>query len=211
MAKTQTKITKLEWFDTHQKFETEWWGQAINTFGEELKQKTYAEKMGLKWENQKGHLGIDVHDATIMDIGGGFVSLLLKTFNLGRGVVVEPMKMPPLAAYRYAYANIGVSQQPAEELTSSSVWDEVWIYNVLQHTFDPVKILATARDISKIIRLFEWIDTPPHEGHPITLTEKQMNEWLHGEGRVERLDRNEWGDMNKCYYGVFLGKHYGKK
>ena len=83
-------------------------------------------------------------------------------------------------------------------------YDEVWLYNVLQHTQDPEKIIRNAQRAGRIIRIFEWIETriSINEGHPHSFTEQQLNEWLGGEGKVETLNgqANCWG---KCYYGIF--------
>jgi hypothetical protein len=85
-------------------------------------------------------------------------------------------------------------------------FDEVWIYNCLQHTIDPEKILANARASAKIIRIFEWIDEPISIGHPQLLTQEKLDKWLGGVGKVE--DINQQGCHGRCYYGVFKGNHY---
>ena len=35
-------------WDDDQQWESEWWGNCVNTYAEETKQLTYAEKMGLE-------------------------------------------------------------------------------------------------------------------------------------------------------------------
>ncbi len=97
---------------------------------------------------------------------------------------------------------------PAENIKPGDVYDEVWIYNVLQHTMNPKKIIKNAVASGKLVRIFEWLNTPPHEGHPQTLRADKLDKWLGGKGRVAELDREEWGGFHTAYYGVFSTKHY---
>jgi hypothetical protein len=80
-------------------------------------------------------------------------------------------------------------------------FDEAWIYNCLQHTDDPELIIKNARQLANTIRIFEWIDIPPHRGHPQELKEHLLNKWLGGEGHVAELDENIC--HGKSYSGVF--------
>jgi hypothetical protein len=76
--------------------------------------------------------------------------------------------------------------------------------NVLQHTVRPESIVHGMRRIARRVRIFEWLDTPPSLGHPHTLREDSLNEWLDGEGTTEQINEN--GCVGLCYYGVFDGK-----
>ena len=96
--------------------------------------------------------------------------------------------------------NIEFYQIRGEMLTTDTKYDEVWIYNVLPHCENPEEIIKIAKEKGKLIRIFEWIDTPIGKGHLSSLTEKQLNEWLGGEGKVEQLNGIAHG---KAYYGVF--------
>ena len=89
-----------------------------------------------------------------------------------------------------------------EDLTGTG-FDEVWIYNVLQHVMDPAVVIENAKRAGKIIRLFEWLEIGVAPGHPHNLLEDQMNEWLGGQGKV-----NADVPRGKEYYGVFLGNDY---
>ena len=199
----------MDWRKTTD-WEKSWWGNCVNTYGEEEKQLTYAQKMGLSFfHNGKSPYNIDMQDKSVLDIGGGAVSLLLKCVNLTHSMVIDPCDYPEWVRERYAEAHIEYHKRKAEDIDkmlSLGVYDEVWIYNVLQHTEVPGKIIRNAKKHAKIIRIFEWIDTHTNEGHPWTLTEKQLNEWLGGEGKVDVLDKHTL--RGKCYYGVFKGNHY---
>lgn len=201
-----------------QKWEREWWGDCLNTYGEEEKQIVYAIKMGLKWfHNGKSPYNIDLGDKSVLDIGGCASSLLLKCLN--RGIVctvADPLPIPKWAVERYETAGIVFSQTRGEDtlfaFTSKEydvlppVFDEVWIYNVLQHTDDPALICKNARKLGKIVRIFEWVGIKDEHGHPHELTEKKLNEWLGGQGKTEILNHNTL--QGKCYYGIFKGDFY---
>lgn len=138
----------------------------------------------------------------ILDVGGGPVSMLLKTRNSALGMVWDPIKYPDWVYARYRAKNI-ISVIAAGEDLETFGWDEVWIYNVLQHCIDPEKIVRKARQAAPIVRLFEWIDFPPHPGHPQMLTEDKMTEWLGASGTVANL--SESGCAGHSFSGVFQG------
>src|SRR4030042_2483273 len=112
-------------------WERNWWGNCANTLGEEMKQLLYAEKMGLKmFHDGKSPFNIDMKGASVIDIGGGPCSLLLKCHNV-RGTVVDPCNYPKWVYLRYDKARIQVVINKAEEYHGGAV-DEIWIYNCLQ-------------------------------------------------------------------------------
>ena len=184
-----------------QEFEANWWSDCRNTYGEEEKQLIYSQKMGLRlFHNNKSPYNIDCHDQSILDVGGGPVSLLLKCVNLKKGKVIDPCHYPEWVAMRYSMAGIKYDVQLAEEMIESG-WDEIYCYNVLQHVIDPRKIVEKMRESGELIRIFEWIENGISPGHPHNLTEKELNEWLRGEGKVERLNYPTLKGL--AYYGVF--------
>jgi hypothetical protein len=196
----------MSWVEA-QKWETDWWGDCVNTYGEEEKQLLYANRMGLQmFHNKKSPYNINLGRTSVIDIGGGPVSLLLKCVNGSGLIVVEPMVMPGWVTERYAEASIVVRQGPGEELSPDEFdqIDEAWIYNVLQHTQDPERVIENARKIAKIVRLFEWIDTPANVGHPHSLSQAKLDEWLGGFGKVEELT-GQANCFGNCYYGIFVG------
>ncbi len=197
---------KNEWEEaTH--WESEWWGTCANTFGEEFKQLAYAEKMGMvPFHNTKSPFNFDLKGKSVLDIGGGPCSLLLKCTNFSEAVVADPCDYPEWTETRYICSGIAVIKAKGEELPLDAKYDEVWIYNVLQHTDDPALILKNARTVSKLIKIFEWIDCGTSEGHPHELTEAKLNEWLGGEGKTDFINKNT--AYGKCYFGIFKGNLY---
>lgn len=190
-----------------QEWEREWHGNCVNSLNEELKQLVYAKRLGLRMEHDgKTPYSFDLRRVSVLDIGGGPYSLLLKCHNFTKALVADPCAYPDWVYERYKAMGINFVMVPGEELPDLGIYDEVWIYNVLQHTMDPGKIISNARKLGKMIRVFEWIENGISVGHPQNLTEKDMNEWLGGYGKVEHL--NESGCVGLGYYGIFKGDHF---
>lgn len=191
-----------------QTWETSWWGNCLNTYGEEEKQVLYASRMGLHiYHDGRSPYNIKTDGKDVVDIGGGPVSMLLKAPDVGRAGVVDPLVVPTWVLSRYSDAGISFWNIPAEHFISTSFphrFDEAWIYNCLQHTDDPGLIVRNALENAKVVRVFEWINTRVNEGHPHSFTEEGLDEMFGGVGKTERLNgqANCFGD---CYYGVFKG------
>lgn len=186
-----------------QDYEREWWGDCSNTFGEELKQLIYAEKMGLKFHEAGGvPFIIDLEGKTVIDIGGGPVSLLLKAIN-GTRIVIDPCKYPDWVKQRYKECGIKYYGYPGEEVPDGMFVnvDMVFCYNVLQHTKDPEKIIKKAKQ-AKQIRMFEWVDAEVNAMHPHTFTQEQLEKWLGAKGTVEEFNGIN-GLFGRGFYGIF--------
>lgn len=183
--------------------ERDWWGGCGNTYGEEEKQLTYAAKMGLACHhNGKSPYNIDMHGASVLDIGGGPCSLLLKCVNV-RGAVADPCPYPEWVGMRYAQAGVRYVRSAGEDITETG-YDEAWYYNVLQHTEDPEKVCANALRAATIVRVFEWIDTATNTEHPHSLREDTLNAWLGGTGQTATLALRTL--RGRCYFGIFKGR-----
>lgn len=196
-------------WDTAQDWEREWWGDCTNTLGEEIKQLTYAKYMGLEIiATNKSPYNIKADGLSILDIGGGPVSLLLKSLGASKMCVADPQKLPVWVFQRYVQKGIFYINAPGEALKQSGIlnvqFDEVWIYNVLQHTIEPKRVIENALKFGRLVRIFEWLDTHINIGHPHSLSDDKLDEWLGGVGRVRHL-AGEGGCWGKCYYGVFHG------
>lgn len=196
-----------------QKFEADWWSDCRNTYGEEEKQLTYAEKMGLRFfHNGKSPYWIDMKNKSVIDIGAGPCSLLLKCENVkqqnGKGFVVDPCEYPKWVWDRYIQVEMGYVKSKGEDLVPESyeLFDEAWIYNCLQHVDNPEIVIKNALKMAKIVRVFEWINNGVSDGHPHDLTAEKLDEWFGGVGKVEFL--NQPTLKGQCWYGVFKGEKY---
>lgn len=194
------------WLDD-QKWEASWWDGCTNTLDEEVKQLVVLKRFGFtEIQGYKTRFVFDMQGKRILDMGGGPVSLLLKCVNV-KGFVLDPLKYPAWIYERYAMANIGYSKQKCEEIPEwIESWmaplDEVWMYNLLQHTENPEAIVKNAKRLAPLVRVFDWLEQGVMPGHPQNLTEAKMNEWFGQKGTVERIDEN--GAKGLCYHGNFL-------
>ena len=181
------------WKDS-QRLEAGFWGTCANTYGEETKQLLYMSRMGFKTSHDgKSPFSYDGGGLSYLDIGGGPVSVLLKFRNARRRVVADPCPYPFWIYERYAKEGIECMVTPGEIAGLPSV-DVALIYNVLQHVSDPQKIIENALRSSKTLHMFEWVDMPPHAGHPHCLTQEKLETWTGLRGAVEQFN-----GINECY------------
>ena len=190
-----------KWFEANQK-EVAWWGSCTDTYDEEMKQQEFAKIMGIEADyvvNGSGYKWppYNLQGKSVLDIGGGPVSLLLKCVNGGRAVVVDPGTWPPWVLGRYDAADIEYEKEHGETYETDFVFDEVWIYNTLQHVVDPAALVATAKRLGRKIRVCEWVGTGTDDLHLHDLTELSLNDLFGVRGRVvelgwERYVPNVW-------------------
>lgn len=176
-------------------YERAFWGDCLNTLGEERKHLVYAGLMGVP---------PDLAGADVLDIGGGPVSMLLKIANRGSGCVVADPLLPDFPAWVHArYFAAGIETWPitGEALSSRAAFDEAWIYNVLQHVDDPELVVTNARHAARVVRVFEWVGLPAYDGHPHELAAADLEHWLGGSGMTAELD--EQGCVGTAFFGAF--------
>jgi hypothetical protein len=198
----------MNW-NEHNEWEKNWWESCCNTIGEEIKQLAYAKKLGLQFTgSEKTYYKINLNGASVIDIGGGPVSLLLKTHNAGRRIVVDPCGYPQWITDRYSLAGIELHKIKGEDINPSilPLVDECWMYNCLQHVDDPIKVISSTLLMCKILRVCEAIGTRVAAGHPHTFTPEWFDEHFGGEGKVEHVKEHNIDGL--LYFGVFKGKDY---
>lgn len=204
-------IDREHWLEAQEE-EKSWWGDCANTYWEEHKQLTYARYMGLEfYEDQHSPYNIDLQGKRVIDIGGGPCSLLLKAKNNGpkKSEVIDPCSYPDWVHERYN--EHGILQLPRltgenfiDSITPYWQADEVWMYNVLQHTEDPALIISNgiaALGQTGVFRVFEWINTPVNEAHPHSLTKEFLDSAFNYQGSTVNLSAN--GCYGTAYYGIF--------
>ena len=148
--------TTTEW-QAAQRYEQQYWDREFNMSMEVQKQRLYARHMGIR--------SADLCGKSILDIGGGPASFLLQCRNFRRATVVDPLPAMDATRQRYAQDGINLVQETAESFTCLERYDEVWIYNVLQHVIDPQAVLKRAQACARVLRLWDWLDEPIKEGH----------------------------------------------
>lgn len=192
-----------------QEWERNWWSNCANTVWEDVKQMNLAQYLGLKIvPSTYTDYRIPLSGERILDIGGGPSSILLKCENV-KGTVIDPCHYPDWVAQRYKECGIEYIRMKGEDIPTKAKYDEIWIYNVLQHTDDPKKVIRNAQKVGKIIRLFEWINTGIVPGHLHSFNKEFFDKYLKGEGKVVNLSSN--GLYGQAYTGVFLGDTYDTK
>lgn len=182
-------------------FEKSYWHTCVNTFYEDRKQFVYARYMEIPQTIPDIDWALDAQNKRILDIGGGPSSMLLKCHNLVKGKVCDPIDYPYWTKLRYEMHNVDVEVIAGEDIKETG-WDEVWIYNCLQHVHNVERIINNAKHAAPVLRMFEWINIPVHPGHPQMLTREFLDNiiGLPGSGTVEL---NELGCFGTAYYGVF--------
>lgn len=207
-------IDTATWNDA-QAHELEYWGNCLGmrAWGEFVKQEMYGREMMLFEDYGKDWQGeLNMQGASVLDVGGGPVSMTLRCVDSDRLVVVDPCGWPDSSHRRYARYGIKFIQSQGEELDTISPrlgsFDEVWVYNVLQHTQNPQEVinqsLACLKQNGKF-RIFEWLNIPADTCHPHVLTAEWLLNMLSGlkvvKLNIKRL-KEFWSDAD-AFAGVF--------
>lgn len=211
------KIDSTAWAEV-QHHEADYWGNCLGmrAWGEFVKQEMYGREMGLfDAYGKDGELVMG--GRSVLDVGGGPVSMTLRCWDSPNLIVVDPCQWPASVERRYRNYGIKFICAAGEDLDrialpvsmlNSGRFDEVWCYNVLQHVQDPAKVVknAFARVApGGVFRIFEWLNIPADECHPHVLTA----EWLLNtltRCKVERIRirrlKEYWSDAD-ALAGVF--------
>lgn len=194
-------ISYERWLEAHEGERKHW--ELINSSAELIEQENgyyrHADVMFLRRDNPSL--------VTVIDIGGGPLSLTLN-HALGHCLVVDPIKPPQKNLDEYRDRHIWFEQDLAESFIEGydgEPFDEVWMYNCLQHTIDPEFILNNLFKVGKVLRISEPTLTPTNALHPHTF----IPEWYH-EKLMEISDSGEWNRVNYDYPYVG-GKWYLKR
>ena len=154
-----------------------------------------AELVGLTREN------FDLSRSSVLDVGAGGFSLLQRV-NTRRGVAVDPLFFGELER-NYADAKIERVFACAEDLTNFfyfSEFDEVWLFDVVQHVMDPARAVHTASCLARRVRIFEWLHTGLHKLKAKFFTTRFMR-WtkrLEATGRINHL-----GFTGEYFFAVY--------
>src|SRR5271157_3366544 len=102
-----------DWNET-QKHEAAYWGNCLGmtAWGEFCKQEMYGREMELFEEYGTEFAELDMKGESVLDLGGGPVSMTLRCFNAKRLVVVDPCNWPPSVKRRYDNYGIEFVNEP---------------------------------------------------------------------------------------------------
>ncbi len=180
---------------TKQDAERRFWGNAYNAaaFNEVVKQECYMRRMLLARDCGDGNGDLHLRKRSILDVGGGPWSMLLRAIGGRNLTVVDPFQLPPSAARRYQLYGIRYIQARAETRPSVGHFSEAWVYNVLEHTESPAAVLAFAAAAAAVVRVFAWLHQGVDALHMGGVSERLILDALGKpiEGGVVMLAENE--------------------
>ena len=150
---------------------------------------------------------LDYQNKIIIDVGSGPAGPLLYCKNTSNlSTCVEPLmnKYNPMVKKRYLDHNLQVFIGPFESYNYNQKVDETWFFNILQHCIDPEESLKKAIENSKIIRIFEPIDTNINEEHPHSFSETWFKNIL-----GDQVKRFQGGTIDRfheadCMHGTII-------
>jgi len=188
------KITKKQW-ETAQRREKEWHKRARGNQEAAHREacKQYFEYVGL---------GQNIQGKNIIEVGPGDYPALMYCENIGKSIIIEPL---PSEKLKENIKNLPIEliEKSAENVKFPTV-DEVWLFNVLQHVIDPVKIIENAKQSAKVIRFFEPINYGLDSMH---LHNFDMNYFMDHFGKCVKRYPPNLGAKNfhshECAYGVY--------
>ena len=202
-----------DWKET-QKHEAEYWGNCLGmrAWGEFVKQEMYGREMGVFDAYGDGAGELELRSKSVLDVGGGPVSMTLRCYGATNLTVVDPCTWPNSVARRYSNYGITFVSGAGEDLHQLTLpqqrYDEVWLYNVLQHVREPEQVVknALARVTpGGVFRTFEWCYIPADDCHPHVLTPEKMLTWLRGtrilQVKMPHL-KEFWSDAT-AFVGIF--------
>lgn len=164
--------------------ELKYWQRPRVVWGEHDKQLSYFEHMKM-WEDFGiADFELDMKDKSVLDIGCGPASSLLRMTNAACLSGIDPIEYGAAARRRYTAFGIDYRVSPAENLDREfgehSMFDLTLCYNVLQHPENPEKIVKQMIHHSREIRIFEWLWIPTDNEHLWMLTPDMLLNWFQG-------------------------------
>lgn len=157
-------ITRERWEQAH-KGEQEAWKSISERSVEEMESK---ESAYTRHAPVMFLLRDDIKGKRILDIGGGPISILLH-FDTYNSLVVDPILPAPKFIENYLRHGINFFRGKGEDYLTDwtdEKFDEVWLYNCLQHVQSPSFILYNLRQVAPILRISEPMGTGTDLLHP---------------------------------------------
>lgn len=157
-------MTTVEQWEHAQKLETGFWSNpevrmpnGMTLVEMELeKQRTYMRMMHLQ----------DTPRVHVLDIGGGPIPIVGR-MPTSHAYVLDPMDLPWNDQYNiYPVERVKACAEDILPEYADNTYDEIWMYNCLQHTRDPALIIHHLGRVASVLRIFEWTLVPTDEMHP---------------------------------------------
>lgn len=173
---------------------------------ERAKRRFIAGVMGLALSPDEG-------TTSILDVGCGPESLALSfPWFTGQVTALDPLRFSEEDEARYVDAGIERVVMPAEkfapwESTDWRPWDEVWLYNCLQHTQDPLAVIETVKRCARRgVRVFEYTNSPTDAMHLHMLSADLLRNAFRGWNPVRETvgTWKQFGVTAEFYSALFL-------
>jgi hypothetical protein len=147
-------------------------------------------------------LGIEhnLNGKKIIEIGCANIPALHFCTNY-TGVIIEPLPSDILQSL-VKDMPVTLIKDPAEYVDLSG-YDEVWLFNVLQHVIDPKLLVENMKKIAKCIRYFEPVNMGTCVHHPHGFT---MDDFIELFGEANHYPDNPSAvsfHSHECAYGVW--------
>lgn len=146
----------------------------------------------------------DVNDKSVMEIGPGVFAALLYCSNVNKkSYIVEPLPMPENVVKQYDGSPIEFLNGTVEDLDLPSV-DEVWVFNVMQHIWNPDLFVKKLKRSAKKIVFFEPINTPLDGLHIHSYSLEDFKKFF-GESCVNQYNGGSEANFHtaNCAYGIW--------
>lgn len=149
------------------------------------------------------NFAFDVKNKKILEIGPGVFAALIYCQNTTQSAIVEPMDLPENVRQFYESRGIKIFKNAVEDLEFEQ-YDEVWVFNVMQHIWNPDVFVAKLKAISKRILFFEPIGTPLDDLHVHSYTLQDFQKYF-GENVAKQYNGRSVPHFHtsNCAYGVW--------
>lgn len=147
------------------------------------------------------NIDTDLKNKVVCEIGCADFPALHYCKNIGASFIIEPMPSEILKTF-----GIRLETFLAENVDFAGV-DEVWLFNVLQHTMSPDEIIKNCKK-AKTIRFFEPINYGVDLCHLHNLTFEMFLNWFEVAKYYPANNNNNNFHTHECCYGVWINPEY---
>jgi hypothetical protein len=142
----------------------------------------------------------DLKGKRIIEIGCAHIPALLFCSNY-EGVIIEPMPSDILLELTETMP-VELIREPAEYVDLSG-YNEVWLFNVLQHVIDPELLINNMKKSANIIRYFEPVNMETCVHHPHGFTMDDFKKWFDDARYYPNKPDTKNFHTHECGYGIW--------
>jgi UDP-glucose 6-dehydrogenase len=145
----------------------------------------------------------DVKNKKILEIGPGVFAAFLYCNNTENSIIIEPLNFPENVKKVYENKNIKILNEAVEDIEIPKV-DEIWVFNVMQHIYNPGQFVAKLKKSARKILFFEPINTAIDDLHLHSYSFEDFQNYF-GKNVVKQYDGGSIKNFHtaNCAYGVW--------